>query len=125
MRRGFRQALAIGAIAAIALHTALWGGTTVYAAAAAVDPFSVICHSGGNVAETSDPAPAVPTSKPSHACDHCNLCGAAPPSASSPATAVIQRLPVRVSHQLEPAPAVAKTGFELSLKSARGPPVFA
>jgi hypothetical protein len=117
--------LGIAAIAAIALHTALWDGTTVHVAAVAVDPFSVICHSGGEADATSDPAPAAPASIPSHACDHCNLCGATPSSAVSPAAAIIEHLPVLQSRQIEPASNAARTGLKISLKGARGPPVTA
>jgi hypothetical protein len=125
MRTGFRRALGIVAIATIAMHTALWGGTTTRAPVAAVDPFSVICHSSGEAGTASDPTPTAPTSTPSHACDHCNLCSTALQSASSPAAAIVQRLLIRLSHQLEPASTVAKTGFKISLKGARGPPVAA
>jgi hypothetical protein len=123
MCTGVKRALGIVAIVAIALHAALWGGTTVYRPAAALDPFSVICHSSGDA--TSDPAPAAPTSTPSHACDHCNLCSTAPLSAVSLAATIIERLLVRLSHELEPASSVTRAGPEVSLKGPRGPPAIA
>ena len=125
MHTGFRRVLSIVAIAAIALHGVLWGGTATRAAAPAVDPFSVICHSGGNVDATPDQAPTSPVSAPSHACDHCNLCGSTPSPAASPAAVVISLLAIRPSHVLEPVSAIPRAGFEVALKGARGPPVFA
>jgi hypothetical protein len=70
-----------------------------------------------------DQAPA--DSWPSHACDHCNLCGSTPAAATSPATVVIQLVTNQPAHVLEPAPIVAHGGIEIALKGARGPPVFA
>jgi hypothetical protein len=65
MRIRFRQVLSIVAIIAIALHSALWGGPATRPATAAVDPFSVICHSGGNADRAPDPAPD--STAPGHA----------------------------------------------------------
>lgn len=124
MRTRFKRALSIVAITAIATHAAFWGGPATRAATAAFDPFSVICHSGGANADTTlDRAPA--SSAPSHACDHCNLCGSAPPPAASPTNVVIQLLTNQPSYALEPAPTIPHGGVEVTLKGARGPPVFA
>lgn len=125
MRTGFRRVLSVVAITAVALHSALWGGTATIAAATAVDPFSVICHSGGDVDTAQDQAPTSPLSAPSHACDHCNLCGAAPSPAASPAAVVIRLLTARPSRVFEPVSTIPRAGFEVALKGARGPPVFA
>jgi hypothetical protein len=121
MRTRFRRVLSIVAITVIALHTALWGGSATHAAA--IDPFSVICHSGENA--TQDQAPASPVSVPSHACDHCNLCASTAPPAAAPTAVVVQLLLNEPSYVLEPAPAVPHGGVEVALKGARGPPVFA
>lgn len=123
MRIHFRRVLSMVAIAAIALHSALWSGTAARAAVPAFDPFSVICHSSGSADPAPDQAPA--NSAPGHACDHCYLCGSTPPPAASPASAVIQRLSSHSSYVLEPAPALPHGGVEIALKGARGPPVFA
>ena len=72
MRTGVRQVLGIVAIMAIALHTALWGVAPVHVSASAVDPFSVICHSGTEAGDTAKEIPANPASTPSRPCDHCN-----------------------------------------------------
>ena len=120
----FRRVLGVVAIAAITLHTAFWGGTATRAATAAIDPFSVICHSDGN-ADTPDHTPVTPASAPSHACDHCNLCGTTSAPAAASADATIQCFPARSLHQLEPAFTISKAGLDVSLKGARGPPVFA
>jgi hypothetical protein len=125
MRTRFRRVLSIVAITVIALHTALWGGSATRASATAVDPFSVICHSGEDGGATADQAPTNPVSAPSHACDHCNLCGSTPPAAAAPGVVVVQLVPNRPSYVLEPAPAVPHGGVEVALKGARGPPVFA
>lgn len=123
MSARFKRLLSILAIAAIAMHTVLWGGTVTYSATAAIDPFLVICHSAENT--TLDQVPASPGSLPSHACDHCNLCGSTPPPAAVSAVAVVQFLQIGSSYVLEPAPAVPHGGVEVALKGARGPPVFA
>lgn len=123
MRTRFRRLLGIVAITVIALHSALWGGQATRTATAAVDPFSVICHSGGNADTAPDQAPA--DSAPSHACDHCNLCGSTPSPTTSPAAVVIWLPPNRPSHVLEPVSTIPRAGLEVTLKGARGPPVFA
>src|SRR5262245_33397204 len=122
MRTRFRPVLSIVAITVIALHTALWGGSVTHAALS-VDPFSVICHGGESAAP--DRPPPSPVSTPSHACDHCNLCGSTPPPAAAPAVVAVRSLPDRPSYVLEPAPAVPHGGVEVALKGARGPPVYA
>jgi hypothetical protein len=123
MRIRFRRVLSIVAITVIALHSALWRGQATRTAAAAVDPFSVICHSGGNADTAPVQAPA--SSVPSHPCDHCNLCGSTSPPAASPTTVVLQLLSNQPSRVVEPAPTIPHGGVEVALKGARGPPVFA
>jgi hypothetical protein len=120
MRTGFRWVLSVVAIAAIALHTALWGGTVIRASAA-VDPFSVICHSG----EYAGGGPTSPVPAPSHPCDHCNLCGSTSPPAAPPTIATFQLVPDRPPHVIEPISTPTRGGFEATLKGARGPPAFA
>lgn len=124
MRTRFRQVLSAVAITAIAMHAALWGGPATRAATAAFDPFSVICHSGGNTDTAPDQAPD--NSAPSHACDHCNLCSStAPPAVASPATIVVPLLTNQPLNSLAPALTAPHGGVEIALKGARGPPVFA
>jgi len=123
MRTRFKRVLSIAAITVIALHTALWGGSAAHAASVAVDPFLVICHSGDS--DAPEQAPPSPVSAPSHACDHCNLCGSIPPPAAAFAVVVIQLVPIRPSYVIEPAPAVQHGHVEVALKGPRGPPVFA
>ena len=119
MRTRFRRALSMVAITAIAMHAALWGGPATRAATAALEPFSVICHSGENADTAPDQAPA--SSAPSHACHHCNLCGSTPPPAASPTTVVVQLLTNQPSYVLEPAPTIP---HGVALNGARDPPVF-
>jgi hypothetical protein len=123
MRTRFKPILSIVAITVIALHTALWGGTATHAATAPLDPFSVICHSAEGT--NPDEAPTGPVSAPSHACDHCNLCGSMPSSAAAPAAVGVRFIPNRPSYALQPTPTVPHGGVEVALKGARGPPVFA
>lgn len=125
MRTGVRQVLGIVAIMAIALHTALWGVAPVHVLASAVDPFSIICHSGTEAGDTAKEIPANPASTPSRPCDHCNLCGTAASPAVPPAIVGFQLLPARLLHELTPASPVATSGFEVASKGARGPPAFA
>jgi len=125
MRRRFRRVLSIVAIAVIALHTALWGGSATRASATAIDPFSVICHSDGGVAGDADQAPTSPVPAPSRACEHCNLCVASGPITVPAAAASALLLPTPLLHNLAPVSVVAAAGFEISLKRARGPPTAA
>ena len=122
----FKRLLSILAITAIAMHTVLWGGTAARGSAmVAADPFSVICHSGGSDDAVADQSPTAPLLAPSHACDHCNLCGSAPSPAVSPPAVVTQLLPSRPAHALTPASTIQRAGFDVVLKGARGPPVLA
>src|SRR5262245_44187316 len=123
MRTRFKRVLSIAAITVIALHTALWGGSAAHAASVAVDPFLVICYSGDS--DAPEQAPTSPVSAPSHACDHCNLCGSMPSPAAAFAVVAVRLLPNRPSYVLEPALTVRHGGVEVALKGARGPPVFA
>jgi hypothetical protein len=123
MRTGLRRVLGLVAITAIAMHTALWGGTATRTVATAVDPFSVICHSGENAAP--DRTPINPISAPSHACDHCNLCGSTLSPLTSPAAVAVEFFPDQPSYVLESAPTIPHGGIEVALKGARGPPVVA
>lgn len=119
MRAGVRKALNVVAILAIALHTALWAGA-LPSAGAAVDPFSVICHSGGPAADAQ--APDAPAQAPSKACDHCSLC--ATTAAGVPPDVVLagRFLPVRVLAELRPASVARHDGLAANSKLARGPP---
>jgi hypothetical protein len=125
MRTGLRRALRILAIAAIALHTALWGLAPARANTSTIDPLSVICHSSVEAQTTPESAPATQDSAPSHACEHCNVCGALASSALPPAFALIRLLPAWLVRVPAPRPVVAANGFEISSKGARGPPIVA
>jgi len=108
------------AIYAVALHVILLGLMPIAVAGEALNPFSAICHS----ATAGDETPANPDLAPGHACEHCNLCTAAPPP--EPATASIgQLLPARLLHVLHPVSQARRTGIAFTSNLARGPPHFA
>lgn len=119
MRTGIRRGLSLFAIYAIALHTVLWGAV-VPAATATIDPFTVICHSDAS----TTPAEQAPNNSrliPAHACDHCNLCSAAPAPTPSAALAIDFR-PPRLVPMVFSAPSIARADVTSEPKLARGPP---
>ena len=78
MRLLLRRGVTVLAIYAVALHVILLGLVPIAANGEIVNPFSVICHSAGPAA-AGDETPGKPDLIPGHACEHCNLCSAAPP----------------------------------------------
>jgi hypothetical protein len=122
MRRGSKGFVGWLAILAIALHTVLWGAVPM-AAASAIDPFSVICSSTSHTAAQTDQTPDGQVPKPTSACDHCNLCGAAAaPSASLESVLAGQLLPAKLLDVLRPATTAARDGVASTPHQARGPP---
>ena len=111
------------AIAAIAMQAMLWGVAAPMAAGSAADPFSVICHS--EAPASADQTPASPSPTHSQACDHCNLCSAAPTALGPLDSAFVAYLtPTTLLQVLRPAPVVARDGVASNPKRARGPPIF-
>lgn len=111
------------AIVAIALHTLLWAfAVPVAAATGSLDPFSVICHVGTDATAAADRDQGAPTSKPSAACDHCNLCTATPTAATPDVVVSGRLLPERVLAVLSPASVERREGVASDPKLARGPP---
>jgi len=126
MRLPGRRVLGIVAIMAIALHTTLWGVLAAQATAGIpTDPFSVICHSGGTAEKTGDQVPADPASSPTHACDHCTLCGTAAAPPVPDGAVAVRLLPTRLLQVLTAAPAVPANGTAVGSTRARGPPASA
>jgi hypothetical protein len=104
---------------AIAMHAILLS-QPMAAVGAAVDPFSVICHSDPAGAPASEQTPAQHT--PSQACDHCSLCAVAA-SAIPPEAILAGRLaPPSVLHVLTPRSHAARVHLSSSQHPARGPP---
>lgn len=109
------------AIFAVALHVVLLGLAPI-SANAAVDPFSVICHS-----VTDDQGDEAPKSGliPAHACEQCTLCNmvAAPPA---PDVALdVTLVPAPLLAVLRPASTPVRAGVTSDPKLARGPPRLA
>ncbi len=118
MRLGIRRAVGWVAIYAVALHVILIGFLPIAANGTSVDPFSIICHSATGM---GDEVPVKPGLIPGHACEHCNLCSAAPPP--EPSLVLIGHLlPTRLLHVLQPASHAPRAGIASRLNLARGPP---
>ena len=122
MRLRLKKSVTWLAIFAVALHVALLGLTPVaVAGSAGVDPFSVICHSGGTTAVPADQAPDK-TGHVSHACDHCNLC-AATGTPSAPDVVLAGRLlPECLIAVLSPASVERRDSVTSNPKLSQGPP---
>ncbi len=120
IRAGGRRTISLVAILAIALHAVLWGAVAT-PAAAATDPFTVICHSEAPAPADQTPADQAPSH--SQACDHCNLCSATPTALSGLDGAFAGYLtPAKLLHVMRPAPVVRRDGVASNPKLARGPP---
>jgi hypothetical protein len=127
MRIRTRPCLSVVAIIATALHGLLLGLAPL-AAAASVDPFTVICHSAPQTApsnETSDEQSPASPDIVVHGCDHCNLCSAAAPPAALDEVFAGQLVPVRLLHVLRAVSAAANISLATTPKLAQGPPAFA
>lgn len=123
MSRRNRKIMSLVAFFAITVHAILFSGLMQVAAGSAVDPFSVICHSGPQTASPDDSTPATPATAPSRACDHCNLCSAAP-AASRDLSGVISDYltPPKLFAVLRPADAAGRDSIDGNPAQAQGPP---
>jgi len=123
MRQIGKQVMGWVAIYAVALHVILMGLIPIAANGDTVNPFSVICHDT-SAGTAGDETPGNPDLAPGHACEHCNLCSAAPPP--EPAVLPIgSLLPARVLHVLQPVSQAPRAGVAFAPHLARGPPHFA
>lgn len=119
-RIGFERAVSWTAIYAVALHVMLIALIPIATNGEIVNSFSVICHSVP-IDAAGDETPAKPDLIPGHACEHCNLCSAAPPP--EPASVLIgSLLPTRLLHVLSPASQAPSVGVFFRPNFARGPP---
>jgi len=124
MRLVLRRSVTLLAIYAVALHIILLGLAPIAAdGSAAIDPFSVICHSAVDAGALGNEAPSKPDLIPGHACDHCKLCNAAAPP-PVPDSALLGSLPpARVLRALRPFSTTVRIGTTADPKLARGPPL--
>ena len=125
MRLLLRRGVTLLAIYAVALHVILLGLVPIAANGAAVDPFSVICHSAASAAVPGDHTPSKPDLIPGHACEHCNLCSAAVPPPAPDNVLIGDLIPTPLSHVLRPASHAPTAGIAFRPNFARGPPRFA
>ena len=119
MRRLLRRSVTVLAIYAVALNVIFLGLSPVTGNAAAIDPFSVICHSVTGAPGNQAPKPGL---IPGHACEHCNLCSITEPPAAPDVALAIEFRPVWVRHMLRPASTPLHAGLTSDPKLARGPP---
>jgi hypothetical protein len=121
MRRPVRQILSCIVILAVAIQVVLAGAFAASAIAAPADPFSIICHSGGDTAPTIDNSGSTDPASRHSCCDYCVLSHAAPGANAPGEAAYIMPLPrsTRLGPMLTAAPVRANV-FTPTL--ARGPP---
>ena len=123
MRGLARQVVSWVAIYAVALHVILLGLVPIAANGAAVDPFSVICHSASAGARRRDAGKARPDPRPRLRTLQSVQRRAA---AAAPDIALIGNLmPTRLMHVLRPASQTPRAGIAFRPNLARGPPSFA
>lgn len=108
------------AIYAIALHTIL-AGLAPLAAAAPIDPFSVICH-GAPADASPDGQSGLPDGSPSGPCDHCKLCGAVATPLAPQILLDGDFAPTSLVAVLYPTSMAQPCGIDRTPKLARGPP---
>jgi hypothetical protein len=115
--------LAIYVIALTAILSVFAPAMPAGATATAVDPFSVICHSGSTTQSDDGSGPAAPASLPAKACDHCTLCNAAPaPAATFDGVVVAYLAPAKVLHAFVAYDSARHDDAGARPWQARGPP---
>jgi hypothetical protein len=119
MNGKIRKSMSLMAVFAIAMHAILFG-VPMQAAATAVDPFTIICHSGPIDPASSEQTPASQT--PTKACDHCSLCFVATALAGPDAIPAGRLTPPSILRFLVPATSAARAHFAASPHLPRGPP---
>ncbi len=118
MRGLLRLSVTLLAIYAVALHVVSLGLAPI-SANAAVDPFSVICHSVTDVQGDEAPKSGL---IPGHACEHCTLCNMVAPPPAPDVALDVTLVPAPVLAVLRPAPTQVRAGVTSDPKLARGPP---
>lgn len=119
MTRTARKGMSLMAIFALFMHAILFG-VPMQAAASAVDPFTIICHSGPVDPAATDQTPA--GQPPSKACDHCSLCFAGAALGGPDAILAGRLNPPVLLHVLVPASSAARLPIAASPHWPRGPP---
>jgi hypothetical protein len=122
MIQRLKHGVTVLALYAMALHVLLAALAPISAGAgAAIDPFSVICHS----VAPDDTAPRHPALTPGQACEHCNLCSAASPPPAPDVALAIKFTPTIARHIVVAAELPPRTNTTADPKLARAPPPFA
>ena len=125
MIQRLKHGVTVLALYAMALHVLLAALAPIsVGAGAAIDPFSVICHSVAPDA-SGDTAPRHPALTPGQACEHCNLCSAAAPPPAPDVALAIEFTPTIIRHIVVAAELPPRTSVTADPKLARGPPSFA
>jgi hypothetical protein len=121
MRAGVRRYLSGLAILAITMHTVLWSPIPS-AASAAIDPFSVICHSGSEAPAPDAQTPDAPGQPPSKACDHCSPCSTTAAPAALNSTLAGRLTPARLPQRLALEASTLRPRSVSDQTLPRGPP---
>lgn len=125
MIKRLKHGMTVVALYAMALHVMLAAFAPLAANnIAAVDPFSVICHSTG-APSAGDTGSQHPGLIPGKACEHCNLCSAVAPPPPSDLAVDVEFTPHIVRPTIAAGDVPPRIGVTADPKLARGPPSFA
>jgi hypothetical protein len=123
MRLWLRRCVTLLATYAVALHVIVLGFAPIDANAfAAIDPFTVICHTTAPAAAPGELPKGKLALIPSRAIDHCNLCSAAAPPPAPDTAFAVDFSATRVLHVFRPMSAQVRSAVTANPRLSRGPP---